>query len=108
MGIIMQTNTLNSVDNYIGILDRLDKNKNPSKGKKGTKKSVLNSLYSDVVKGHESEEIYNYQSLPFDKNENLNRSTFNLQGYGRGWKPSKWNPQPEFPLNSLFDIVKGI
>jgi len=37
-----------------------------------------------------------------------NLSHFTALGYGKGWKPKKWNPSEEFPINGFVMILTGM
>jgi hypothetical protein len=70
----------------MGMLNQLDKNKNSEKKGKSRNVGAVDSLYSDVVRGHEKNDSFSVidrkvqSNVSFDKNQNLNRSTFDLKG----------------------------
>lgn len=37
-----------------------------------------------------------------------NMSRYTAMGYGKGWKPKKWNPDEEFPINGFVMILNGL
>jgi len=35
-------------------------------------------------------------------------SAWTAKGYGKGWKPQKWNPNEEFPCQGFWLVLRGM